>query len=212
MPEEGNKTDNSVGSTAPDNLAGKDATTQKPEEPNVLVAVVDINEKPKEQPTKFNFIKPNVIPEEVSKPTTSDPKPDFKELQKKLIEDEGKSASQLTLADFEENADFAIDFVDFLTTALFRWISLDNTDTPYEMPKPKIEKLKRQFTRVLIRYNKAMPIIGLFLGTLGAACITPARKAIEHNKLVREERAKRKTDEKTPEVNPLKRGRGQPRK
>lgn len=197
-------------------------------------AIIDSKEKPKEEETPINFLDNKYIEEKVEAPTKKDAEnktnnttnpnsssspeaQNIKEFREKLIKDEKESASEFTIADFQENSDMIIDFICFLLSALFRWWSLDTTDTPYEFPKHKIDSLKTQLTKVLVRYNKAFPIVGLFIGTLLVMCITPARKAYEHRKLVKVERAKKKKEENGNDStgnskNPLKRGKGQPAK
>ena len=198
-------------------------------------AIIDSKEKPKEEETPINFLDNNYIEQKVEAPTKKDSEnkekssssgsttggapeaQNIREFREKLIQDEKESASEFTMADFQENSDMIIDFICFLLSALFRWWSLDTTDTPYEFPKHKIDSLKTQLTKVPVRYNKAFPIIGLFIGTLLVMCITPARKAYDHRKLVKQERAKKKKEEAGNDntgnsKNPLKRGKGQPSK
>lgn len=209
--------------------AEKDKAAKK--EVKSVKAVIDSKEKPKEEETPINFLGNNYIEEKVEAPTKKDAEnkekssstsgsapeaENIKQFREKLIKDEKESAEQFTMADFQENSDMIVDFICFLLSALFRWWSLDTTDTPYEFPKHKIDSLKNQLTKVLIRYNKAFPIIGLFIGTLLVMCITPARKAYDHRKLVKQERAKKKKEENPNDngnsKNPLKRGKGQPSK
>jgi len=214
-----------------------------------IEVVIDPKEKPKEEPIKINFLDNKHIEDKVSEPTKKDaenktnstssssssssttpPPKNINEFREQLIAEEKESEQELKLEDFQENSDFIMDLISMGLTALFRWYSMDTTDTPYEFPKPKVEKLKNQLTKILVRYNKAFPIVGVFIGTLLASCATPAIKAHEHRKLVKEEKAKQKKKDDELEAkkkaegggddnntgsetrNPLKRGRGQPRK
>lgn len=195
-------------------------------EPKRLEVMVDVDEKPKDKPTTFDFLDNEKIEDTIANPTKGDeakktqtPPKNQEDLLSKLTSTSSSSSSaNLDDGDFVENADFIIDGLCFLLTAGFRWYSMDTTDTPYEFKQPKIDKLKSQLARILKRKQKAFPAEWAFVGTLLACCITPATKANDNRKKVKEERAieesrRAKLKEEGKEESPRKgRGRGQPSK
>lgn len=172
-------------------------------EPKVLEKMVDPKEKPQEKPTTFSFLDNSRIEKEIAKPTNGDKGSSASELADKLKNTGNASSSPPTPApasstvskepidesDFAENADFLIDGIAFGLSSLFRWWSLDTTETPYEFKQAKIDKLKNQLARILKKKQKAFPLEWACVGTLLAMCITPATKAFENRKVVLAERA-----------------------
>lgn len=201
-------------------------------EPKVLEKIVDVNEKPKEKPTSFSFMDNNQIEKDIVKPTPGDQK--VGSSQADLVDKLRNAGASppppssptssflkepIEEGDFAENADFLIDGVAFLLSSLFRWYSLDTTETPYEFKEAKITKLKGQLARILKKKQKAFPLEWACVGTLLAMCITPATKAYENRKLVLSERAlmeqEKKDNPATAGASPRgssRRGRGQPAK
>lgn len=177
-------------------------------EPKVLEKMVDVKEKPQEKPTTFSFLDNQRIEKEIAKPTNGDEAKkagsSAQELADKLKNSGSASSSPsspsstsastapkepIDESDFAENADFLIDGVAFGLSSLFRWWSLDTTETPYEFKQAKIDKLKNQLARILKKKQKAFPLEWACVGTLLAMCITPATKAFENRKVVLAERA-----------------------
>lgn len=64
---------------------------------------------------------------------------------------------------FVDVASFIISLVDSAMSTALRWWGKDNTASPYELPKPKQEKLTKQLATILIKYQAKFPIEWLFL-------------------------------------------------
>lgn len=90
-----------------------------------------------------------------------------------------------TYEDAEDVSDFIIDLCDMLLVFVIRKHSLDTTDAPYEVPREKLLKLKKHFTRILISKGKRGGLNNELISlSFLVAYLTPIRKSDEHRKLV----------------------------
>ena len=209
----------------------KSAAESNEAETSSVQLEVNLDDKPKDPKTTFNFRKPtftgdilkqkteaevnNPPPPQNPNPSSGGARPtqNIEEVRAQIIAEENSEANKMTYEDYEDTADFIIDLVDMALVFGIRWISLDTTDAPYEVPKDKVLKLKKHLTRLLVRMNKKFPMGLLLLIAILAAYGTPLRKGLEHRKLVLSEKAKKKKEKQaeageSEDVNPLKKKRG----
>lgn len=188
---------------------------------------VDISTKPKDNKTSVSFEDIDNLKQYVKEETPGDesrPKTiadEYKgksidEIREQLKTEEKEEENKLSIEDYSDMSDFAVDLVDMLFVFAIRWYSLDSTDAPYQPHKEKLEKLKKQLAKLLIRMGAKFPLILIFIATLFAAYLTPIRKAHSNRKEELSRRRKIKEaqlaeeaeiiDDKKPSVK--KRGRG----
>ena len=143
-------------------------------EPEVLDAVVNPDEKPKQGPTPFSFTNPKAVHQDMAQPTKGDmaraaeppkPKMTLAELDKEIAEEE-KGEKERTYDDYRDTAEMFVEGWEAILTFAARMISKDHTDSTYEFSVPKKERLIHQATKVSRKRNWVMPIEYMFLGTL----------------------------------------------
>lgn len=84
------------------------------------------------------------------------------QIQDEIKKQEG-SQEKIDPETFVDVASFIISLVDSAMSTALRWWGKDNTSSPYELPKPKQEKLTKQLATILIKYQAKFPIEWLFL-------------------------------------------------
>ncbi len=150
---------------------------------------IDAKPEQEQESATINLKNPDFFKKYVNKKTVESTAPKEeetttpKEEREKIIADEKAGLEEsFTKDDFEFLSDAGIDVIDILMTTLLRWIAKDNSDAPYQLPVDKSNKLKKIFTKVLIRYSVKMPLWLAFVIGLCFAYITPTRKAIAKRK------------------------------
>jgi len=155
-------------------------------EPKVLNAVVDPKEKPKEAPVAFSFSSPQAIQAKQAEPTKGDvakqeKKLTLAELDAEIAKDE-KNEKNYTIDDYRDTAEMFIEGWEATLTFICRAFSKDTSDSAYEFPKAKKDKLIHQATKVSRKRGWVMPVEALFLGTLLPATAQIALKASDKRK------------------------------
>lgn len=165
-----------------------------------IVAEVDITKKPTEEKRTINLLNDDELGKKASAKTEQDIKnPEAKtppvnvdEYKRKLEEDGKKSASNITMAQYEQQASGLIAVIDFILVAIFRAFAHDAKDTAYIIRDDKKEVLKEQLKNVLILYSAAFPLVAIFLITIFACYMTPAKLAWDNRQLYLQEKEKNK--------------------
>lgn len=155
--------------------------------PKVLNAVVDPKEKPKEGPTPFSFTNPAALHSDMAKPAKGDipeqpKKKTLADLDAEIAADERKG-EEMDYDDYKDNAEMILDMYEGGLTWFSRWWSKDTSDSAYEFPKLKRDKLERQLTKVLRKRKTGIPIELLFAGTLIPATGQIITKASDRRKI-----------------------------
>lgn len=167
-------------------------------EPEVLQAVINPNEKPKEGPTPFKFTTPKKVQDAMAHPTKGDmaraaepapgadaekPKPTLAELDAEIARDEKSgSGGEYSYDDYRQTGEMFVEGWEALLTFISRRISKDTSESAYEFSKEKRERLIHQATKVSRKRNWVMPIEYLFIGTLLPASGAILLKADDHRR------------------------------
>lgn len=172
--------------------AQQPASPAKPKfpEPEVLQAVVDPTERPKQGPTPFSFTTPQAVHQNQAQPTKGDvaraqePAPKTKTLAEldAEIASETKNEKERTYDDYHDTAVMFIEGWEAALTFAARMISKDTSDSTYEFGEAKRLRLIDQATKVSRKKDWVMPIELLFLGTLLPASATILLKAVDKKK------------------------------
>lgn len=157
-------------------------------EPEILEAIVDPKEKPKEGPVPFSFTSPQQIHKSQAQPTKGDieakqqeKKPTLAEIDAEIKRDE-KQGKDMEYDDYKDTAEMFMDFWEGTLTMICRGWSKDTSDSAYSFPEKTREKLIRQGIKVSRKRGWVIPIELLAGGTLMAATTTIAMKARDKRK------------------------------
>lgn len=178
------------------NEQGADKTSATPfAPPKVLEAVIDTKKTQAPGPQKFSFTNPKAIQEKLIAPTKGDLAAKTEQpaaaidktrtleyLDAQIARDEKGDKKDLSYDDYEDSATMFLDFWEGTMTMICRAISKDTSDTAYEFPQPKREKLIRQLTKVSRKKGWVMPIELMAGGTLLAATTQVVLKARDKRK------------------------------
>lgn len=174
-------------------------------EPQILEAVVNPNEKPKEGPTPFSFTNPKAIQSDMTQPTKGDVakeenKQDGKDklaaLDAEIARDE-KDKKEYSYDDYHDTAEMFVDGWESILIMVCRGWSHDTSDTAYSFPAATREKLIRQGTKVSRKKGWVMPIEFLAAATLLGATGNVITKASAKRK---EYMAKQKNNPENKEI------------
>lgn len=102
---------------------------------------------------------------------------------------ESNSDKRFTYDEFEEFASFLLDLIDTGISSGLRWYAQDSSITAYEMPKKKIDSLKKNLTLILVKYQAKFSLEFMFVITLILAYSVPFMKARQMRKEVLSYRA-----------------------
>lgn len=223
--EEGKDGAGQTGNTTPTPNPNPAANTSSGATPNPsqLRVDIDIKAKPTDEKRTINLLNDDELAKKVTtktegdvkntgipSPTASSSKKEMStaELRTQLIEDSKKTAN-FTVEQFKQQADSMVNILDIIIVSILRAMAHDAKDSAYIIRDDKKEILKEQLKNVLIFYNAAFPIIGLFIFTLLSVYATPALNAWDNRKLWLKEKEKQKKEKAdSAKTNPLKRPRG----
>lgn len=203
-------------------------------EPEVLQALINPNDKPKEGPTPFKFTTPKKVQDDMTQPTKGDvaraagtvpgaeppkPKMTLAELDAEIARDE-KSGQEHSYDDYRETSEMVVLGWEALLTFVSRRISKDTSDTAYEFSEKQRERLIHMGTKVSRKRNWVMPVEYLFLGTAIPASASIILKADDKRREDLKKNEHLADQGKEPEVNKggpnkgfeKRRGPGRPRK
>lgn len=161
--------------------------------PKVLEAVIDTKKTQAPGPQKFSFTSPKAIQEKQAAPSKGDlatkTEPaivdktrTLEHLDAAIARDEKSDKKDLSYEDYEDSATMFLDFWEGTMVMVCRAFSKDTSDTAYEFPQPKREKLIRQLTKVSRKKGWVMPIELMSGGTLLAATTQVVLKAKDKRK------------------------------
>lgn len=203
-------------------------------EPEVLQAVINSNEKPKEGPTPFKFTTTKKVQDDMTVPTKGDvaraagtvpgaepakPKMTLAELDAEIASDE-KAGQEHTYDDYRETSEMVVLGWEAFLTFVSRRISKDTSGTAYEFTEKQRERLIHMGTKVSRKRNWVMPVEYLFLGTAIPASASILLKADDHRRETVKKNEQLADEGKEPEVTKggpnkgfeKRRGPGRPRK
>ncbi len=153
-----------------------------PAEENKETPPEEKTEPPKEE-TKSEDASSDFLKDYVQTETSSSENTSKSQSEPKTEETKSSSSSKSSTdnnydeEDFEVYADVAMDTLDWIISSICVAIAKDNSTVGYELPQKKKDKLVRNLSKILKKYQKKFPFEAMFLLGLIAAYSIPIRKA-----------------------------------
>jgi hypothetical protein len=138
----------------------------------------------------FDFENDDFVDHEIEQPTVdadkndrnTGTKPTLDEARKNLVDMEASSKTQFSFSDLEDFADVAMDLVDTFIGIVLRFWSGDPDAVNTGVPKSKQDKLKKQITYLLVKYQTKFSLEFMFLLSVILIYSVPYMKAKDFRK------------------------------
>ncbi len=189
-------------------------------DPNTVKIPLSDHLKEEREPETISFKNSDFLKSQISKPTAEAPSGQQADGPANQFNpnqpNDPTTEVQIDDMEYEIGAGFLIELVDIIAISFFRWFAIDTSEADYQLPVGKKNNLKKMLTEILKRMSKKAPLMVLFIIAILATYATPALKARDHRKKVKEIkiRKQKSASAPAPAPPPLKplRGRGRPKK
>ena len=103
------------------------------------------------------------------------------------------STATFIVEECDDFADFIIDLSEMLIVSVLRMYSLDTTSCPYEVPKEKMQKLKKYLAKLLLSKKDNIVTNEMYSCLFTISYLQSIRNAIKNRKTVLSEKKKKKS-------------------